>query len=260
MIQRQAKTLDGDGNVVDDVRRGGEDRDLQYLQAELAYVFDNALWGPTGPLDGSRARLSVQMMPPVMQEEYGYTRLRADMRHYLRFSGLFALAMRGSAGISLDWQGVENPYTFYAGGEENTLNYRYNSRNVGMDLPDLYFAEWDLPLRGYGYLQFKGHKDLLGSLELRYPFIEHLRFGFPFPEFRYVMGTLFLDAGGAWTSGNWRDQMGAGTGWGLRLNLGGLILRWTQAWPLWAPAGGPGNLQPAPSEGSVQYWSLGADF
>lgn len=260
VIERAPKLYDGDGNLVDDPSRPHLGRTLNYTQAEVAWVFDNALWGPTGPLDGSRARFSVQTMPPVLQEDYGYTRLRADVRHYLRFGGLFALAMRGSAGISLDWEGTENPYTFYVGGDENTLNYRYNPRNVGMDLPDLYFAEWDLPLRGYGYLQFKGHKDLLGSLEFRYPFIEQLRFGFPFPEFRYVMGTLFVDAGGAWTSGKWRDQMGGGAGWGLRMNLGGLVLRWSQAWPLWIPAGGPGNVQIDRGWGSIQYWSLGADF
>lgn len=259
-IVRNPKVYDGDGNLVDDPLHPWLGRELDYGQAEIAWVFDNALWGPTGPLDGTRARISTQVMPPVLQDQYGYTRLRADIRHYLRFGGLFALAMRGSAGLALDWKGVENPYTFYAGGEENTLNYRYNPLNVGMDLPDLYFAEWDLPLRGYGYLQFKGHKDLLGSLELRYPFIESLRFGFPFPEFRYVMGTLFVDAGGAWTSGNWRAQMGGGAGWGLRMNLGGLVLRWSQAWPLWLPGNVPGNPQPQGRGGSIEYWSLGADF
>lgn len=129
-----------------------------------------------------------------------------------------------------------------------------------MDIPSLYFAEWDIPLRGYGYLQFKGKKDMMGSLELRYPFIESLKFGFPFPEFHYVMGVLFADAGGAWTGGDWRDQMGMGLGWGLRMNLGAFILRWSEAWPMWVPGGAPGNVQPTHLSSPTQYWSLGADF
>ena len=259
VIERTAKRADGDGNPVDDPTRSGDNQTFKYAQGELAWSFDNALWGPTGPLDGSRLRLSGQVMP-ALWNDLAYARLRADLRHYIRFSGLFGLAMRASGGMSLDLPDSRNPYTFAVGGEDFTLNYHYNRNNSGVDLPDLYFSEWDLPLRGYGYLEFKGTKDLLGSLELRYPFIESLRFGFPFPEFRYVMGVIFADAGGAWTAGRWQDQMGMGMGWGLRMNLGGLILRWSQAWPLWDPAGGPGNTPPESPTHSIQYWSLGADF
>ena len=258
-IDRVAKVEDDDGNYSDDPTRAYMNQTFRYVQEELAWTFDNALWGPTGPLDGARMRFSAQAMPPWWNN-YGYTRLRGDLRYYWRFSGLFALAMRASGGLSLDWPGAENPYVFYAGGEDFTLNYHYNANNVGMDIPSLYFAEWDIPLRGYGYLQFKGKKDMMGSLELRYPFIESLKFGFPFPEFHYIMGVLFADAGGAWTGGDWRDQMGLGLGWGLRMNLGAFILRWSEAWPMWVPGGAPENVQPTHLSSPTQYWSLGADF
>ncbi len=258
-IDRTAKVEDEDGNLSDDTARSSENSTMHYFQQDLSWVFDNALWGPTGPLDGIRARLSVQAMPPWWNN-YGYTRLRADLRYYWRFAGLFGLALRASGGWSLDWPGAENPYVFYAGGENFTFNYHYNANNVSMDIPGLYFAEWDLPLRGYNYLQFKGKKDVIGSAEFRYPFIERLKFGFPFPEFRYIMGVIFTDWGGAWSGGNWKDQIGMGAGWGLRMNLGAFILRWSEAWPLWTPAGAADNVQPTHFQHPIQYWSLGADF
>ena len=66
------------------------------------------------------------------------------------------------------------------------------------------------------------------------------------------MGTLFADYGGAWSSGNPLDQMGLGLGYGLRLNLGIFILKYTYAESI-AGLGGYHH-------GPRIYWSLGSEF
>ncbi len=55
-------------------------------------------------------------------------------------------------------------------------------------------------------------------------------------------------------------QGGIGMGWGVRMNLGAFILKWSKAWPLTQPSGAPGNVQPKNFVDGVHYWSLGADF
>lgn len=258
-ISRTAKTYDTDGNTVDDPLGSAFDRDFQWFRFTGEWVFDNILWGPTSPWDGIRANLSATYMPPILRPDYGYARLKADARVYLPTSKLSGFAFRMAAGESFEAGGA-NPHRFLLGGDDFTLNWHFNEGNSGVGIDQIYFSEMDVPLRGYRYDQFRGDKEMVANLEFRFPFVEEVRFGVLLPPLRYLMGSVFLDAGTAWTSGEVVDQGGIGFGWGLRMNLGAFILRWSQAWALTNPSGGPGNTQPAPVGGSTQYWSMGADF
>lgn len=258
-IERQAQRFDSAGDLEYDPERASYDRSLEWVRTEGEWVFDNVLWGPTGPWDGTRGALVASWLPDWPNSVYGYSRLRADVRTYLPVGKISGFALRLSAGESFA-TGGENPHRFLLGGEDFTLNYHFNPHNIGPGLDRIYFAETDVPLRGYRYAQFRGNKMVSGNVEFRFPFVEEIRFGVLLPPIRYLMGSIFVDAGGAWTSDRVVDQAGIGGGWGLRLNLGAFVLRWSQAWPFTEPAGAEGNLQPRNFDGSIQYWSLGADF
>jgi len=259
-VDRRAMTYDDDGNLVADTARKSGDLQTGWTQAEASWVFDNVSWGVTGPLAGLRTRTALAILPPLGQDRYGYLKARVDGRAYIPTGKLSGFALRVAAGSATGLGARENPLRFLVGGDEFTLNYHTNKANEGSTLADVYFSELELPLRGYRYLQFRGTNQAIANVEFRFPFVDEVRFGFPFPSLRYLMGTAFLDGGGAWTSGDWRDQVGLGLGYGFRMNLGAFILRWSIAWPLTSPAGNSSNPQPANPDGSFQYWSLGAEF
>ncbi|HNY29625.1 MAG TPA: BamA/TamA family outer membrane protein [Fibrobacteria bacterium] len=259
-IEREAQRFDSSGQLEYDPTRSASDRSLEWVRSEGEWVFDNVLWGPTGPWDGTRAAIEGSWMGDWPNSGYSYSRLRADLRTYVPVGKISGFAFRISAGESFATGSGENPHRFLLGGEDFTLNYHFNSHNIGPELDRIYFTETDVPLRGYRYAQFRGNKLLAGNVEFRFPFVEEIRFGVLLPPVRYLMGSLFLDAGGAWTSHSLVDQAGIGGGWGLRLNLGVFVLRWSQAWPFTEPAGVEGNRQPKNFDGSIQYWSLGGDF
>jgi len=259
-IDRRAMTIDDDGNIVEDTSRSSGNIETGWTSAEAAWVFDNVQWGVTGPLDGLRTRASMELLPPLGQKRFGFVKASFDGRTYLPTGKLAGFALRLSAASATGIGADENPARFLVGGDEFTLNYHVNEANGNSTLGDVYFSELDVPLRGYRYLQFRGTNQAVANMEFRFPFVEELRFGFPFPSIRYVMGAIFADWGGAWTSGDWRDQVGLGLGYGLRMNLGAFVLRWSVAWPVTEPAGHSSNPQPANPDGAFHYWSLGAEF
>ena len=171
----------------------------------VAYVFDNAAYGYTGPVDGSRYRVSFQYLWGDLQ----YGEAIVDIRQYWYLWRYMTFAMRGIAGTRFG----ESPQIFYIGGP-----YTF---------------------RGAGYGDLRGHNIVLGNAELRFPLIHFLYLGFPPVALRGIMGSLFFDAAGSWrndegfqpftTRGakwfNLRD-MQAAYGFGIRTNLGFLILRY----------------------------------
>lgn len=259
-LDRKAMTIDDDGAIVEDESRSWGDVQTGWWSTEAAWVFDNVAWGVTGPLDGMRTRASIEALPPVGQDRFGFLKAGFDGRRYIPTGKLAGFALRLSAASVTGLGADENPVRFLVGGDDFTLNYHVNSANGYSTIGDIYFAELDVPLRGYRYLQFRGTNQAIANMEFRFPFVEEIRFGFPFPSIRYLMGAFFADWGGAWTSGDWRDQVGLGMGYGLRMNLGVFVLRWSVAWPLTEPAGHSNNPQPPNPDGAFHYWSLGAEF
>jgi hypothetical protein len=64
---------------------------------------------------------------------------------------------------------------------------------------------------------------------------------------------IFSDYGAAWTTGSeFINSQGWGMGYGMRLNLGIFVLRWTRSWAI----DGIGNHK----KNQRDYWSLGAEF
>ncbi len=134
----------------------------------LAHVFDNALFGSTGPILGTRYRFDVQQTFGDRQ----YTQFLGDARKYVGLGDFFTLAGRA----------------LYLGTFGDFEDVRIRSIG-GATL-----------LRGYEFndLRVIGNQIGVTNLELRFPIAENLRIGpLLFPP---VRGALFFDTGFAFFS------------------------------------------------------------
>lgn len=163
----------------------------------VSFVWDNSLWGPTGPVDGNRMKLSIAYTSDIQYSNVSYYTMIADYRKYFRLGIRTTLASRAHLWLN---DGKE-ARRFFIGGS------------------------WDL--RGWPRWSLRGQKVWLTSHELRFPFIDELEFRLPFGEIRFgsIRGALFADAGSAWDR-KYVDTKGS-IGAGVRMNLGGfLVLRY----------------------------------
>jgi outer membrane protein assembly factor BamA len=206
-----------------------------------------------GPVNGQRFQAGVTAVPPLLQDRFSYVLVDADLRKYWEFYKKYTLAVRLSAGFSEALGGLENPHNFYVGGEDFTFNAYAKQDNIPRSQEEFYFADFDFPLRGFDYYEFKGTRKFVANVEFRYPFIREFTVVWPIPlSLRYVMGNVFADYGGAWSRGNAFDEMGLGLGWGMRMNLGIFVLKYTRSWAI----DGVGTHKNPQRD----YWSLGAEF
>ena len=171
-----------------------EQRKALLLSNSIAFTHDNSLWGPSGPLDGTRFNLTLAYTSDIQYSNVNYFSVIADYRHYARLSQRSAFASRF--------------WLFYNHGKE--------SRRFVMG------GSWDL--RGWERWSIRGEKLWLTSHELRFPFIDELAIRFPFfgLSFFSIRGALFFDAGGAWDR-TYEETLGSAGG-GIRMNLGGILV------------------------------------
>ncbi|MEW5701937.1 MAG: BamA/TamA family outer membrane protein [Candidatus Zixiibacteriota bacterium] len=235
-----------------------DDRSDRVGLGALSLVHDNAGWGLTGPVSGRRYRLTVEYAPGGLSEGIAYQALTADLRQYTRLTGRYGFAWRLGAGIS----GGDTPKRFYLGGVSNWIGSRIAESGV-YDVEGLYFSEVITPFRGYDYYAISGTKYAVFNAEFRFPFVDQLALRFPLPlVFSRIGGVLFADAGSAWSHD--REFQGASSqggfhlqdihssfGYGMRANLGIVVLRFDQAWRT--------DLRDVAAH-PVSYFSLGADF
>lgn len=163
----------------------------------IAYVNDNSLWGPTGPMDGRRFRLQLSYTSDVKHSNVNYFSFIFDYRHYQRLSLRTTLAFRASL--------------YYNEGKEARRYFMGGS--------------WDL--RGWNRFSIRGEKMWISSLELRLPLIDQIALRLPFMNlgFAGVRTAIFVDAGSAWDT-EYRGTLGS-VGFGFRFNLfGALVLRY----------------------------------
>lgn len=164
------------------------------LSNSVSFTHDNSLWGPSGPLDGTRFNATVAYTSDVQFSNVNYYSVILDYRHYLRLATRSAFASRF--------------WLFYNDGKE--------SRRFVMG------GSWDL--RGWPRWTIRGEKLWLTSQELRFPFIDQFAVQFPFGgiSFWSIRGALYFDAGAAWDK-EYTETLGS-VGGGLRMNLGGLLV------------------------------------
>ena len=183
------------------------DREAYLLSNAVSLVHDNALYGPNGPIDGWRAKLTLAYTTDVRYSNVNYVTVAADVRHYLR---LFRNVSFASRAMARGNHGREARLWFMGG-------------------------SWDL--RGYPLFDVRGNKMWFTSHELRFPILERPFLHVPLLAaigVANLRGAVFVDAAHAWNDGYHEriPQIFAGetlgsSGFGLRLNLfGGFVLRY----------------------------------
>lgn len=180
-----------------DVSPGFLGRKALLLSNTISYVHDNSIWGPTGPLDGSRYRVLLGYTSDIKYSNVNYYSFVADYRHYFRLGFRSAVAARASL--------------YYNEGKDAT---RYIAG-----------GSWDL--RGWPRWGIRGEKLWLSSIELRYPLIDELTIRFPFLglSFSSLRGAVYFDAGSAWDD-DYTETLGS-IGTGIRFNLfNAIVLRY----------------------------------
>ena len=244
-------------------------RNRFFVLNNLTYTKDTTIWGYTGPTNGKRYAIGITSSPKLGDKGIQFTTIRADWRSYHRLTRNYIIALRGAGGISLG----KNPQKFFVGGLSNWINYKYDGGIRVNNIEEIYFASFEMPLRGAYYYGLEGTRYLLSNIEFRFPLVHHLKMGFPLPlEFYEIGGALFVDVGVAWErdavfkpfvkSPNNIPQLNvdngidgfdayASIGFGPRVNLGIFLLRLDLAWPTDFY-----HTEKSP----IVLWSLGADF
>ena len=247
-------------------------RSTKVSTAEFAYVTDNIIWGLTGPLNGRRAKLTfgsgVNLFDSRDVEFYS---AEFDYRQYWHLGGLYSLAFRVTGGASFGG----TPKLYFLGGTTNFIGNTTVDAKV-YDVNNLYFKDVVTPLRGIDYYSLSGDRYGLINLEFRYPMIDYFAMRFPLPlTISRVGGAIFFDMGSAWEGSNFKggtshggivvDSSGAfqsgnekrlldiktGFGFGMRANLGFMLLRYDIAWS---------TDFYSVSDKPTYYFSIGADF
>lgn len=132
----------------------------------LSMVYDNTLFGMTGPIDGLRYNITYGKSIGISSDALSFDVLIGDMRKYWKLTDRYSIATRLSC-VSTKGKDAER---FWLGGSENLRGYE------------------DYSLSGY-YVGFL-------NIELRHPFIDRFNMAFPLPiEIRNLRGVLFLDLG-----------------------------------------------------------------
>ncbi len=180
------------------------------LMPRIGLVYDNVLYTYLGdPWKGLRFYQGFAKSARITPKFYDLGLIFSDNRYYLGINKKSIFALRGMAGKSMG----KDKYVFYLGGPET--------------------------LRGYPYENFSGTSMFLFNSELRVPFVEYLKLGFPVPiAIQDIRGVLFLDAGDTWSGKKPRffknvytlDDLKADIGFGLRFNIGIGYLKLDWAW------------------------------
>ncbi len=141
------------------------------VEPSISLSKDNAIWGYTGPVGGTRVALSVSHSPGIVNKSLEYTTAVFDYRHYFRLSRRHQIAVRSLFALSA------GPFA-----ERFQLGGPYTMRGYNDTDPDLI-----------------GSKVGLVSMEFRFPFIDQIAFRWPLPIFfQSIRGAVFLDMGTAW--------------------------------------------------------------
>jgi len=137
---------------------------------DLAYVGDTTKWNQFGPYTGARYNLSVEHSFEFFGNGFDMTNISLDARKYFKLGRLSSFATR-----------------FFAGGSFGEA-YR------------LYYLGGIDTLRGYKYEELYGTQAGLLNMELRLPFVEEIRFGWPIRwAIQGIRGIVFADFGTVWS-------------------------------------------------------------
>lgn len=164
------------------------------------------------------------------QEYAQYAKVDVDFRYHYRFSEESRIATRLFAGYGLPYGNSDvMPFSkqYFAGGAYSVRAFRTRSLGPGT---------YTVPVGDdRSFFDQSGNVRLEANVEYR------------FPIFGYVKGAVFADAGNVWStsdetlpggrlSSNFYNELGIGSGIGLRVDVQGFVIRFDLAAPLHDPS------------------------
>ena len=93
------------------VKRPGSSTKFTTILPRASWIYDNSIFGFTGPIDGYRQNVSITASPG-WNTDFKFQTVKLDARKYWRFGRDYTLAVRGFFGSS---QG-KNAQKFFLGG------------------------------------------------------------------------------------------------------------------------------------------------
>ncbi len=229
---------------------------------QISYIHDTSLWGYTAPNNGTRYNFTAMFSPPISSSinSVEFQTYTLDYRTYQKFWRDYSFVIRWAGGASMG----KNPQRFFIGGTDGWINREFENNAIPINnVEDYAFLSPALPLRGFNYNVKNGTKYALMNYELRYPLIRYLVTGGLPIAVQNITGATFVDIGSAWTDNNAykffvknadgdevTQDLLIGTGFGARMILFGLPLKFDVAWSY------NGNTFSIPK----YYISLGGDF
>lgn len=178
----------------------------------LSYVFDNSIWGETGPIEGTRYGLTGSVSSDLSNGGFDGWFVSGDWRSYFRTSRQSAYSIRGLG--------------YYAGGD------RPRRINLGGSLAMRGFP-W------YGYVS--GSKAWMVNQEFRFQVFNRILLGVPIADLNLpgIQAAPFWDLGAATTPGSSAGPVLESRGISWRMGLGPfavLRLDWGKRWVHGSPA------------------------
>jgi hypothetical protein len=231
----------------------GPEFSANMLLGSLSYVYDNILWGLTGPLNGTRAVADVQLSPPLSFIAEPFVSIELDWRKYIHLFKRFVWANRVFLGASFPLGNESSARRYLLGGNDQWFIYQVNIDEYEKNMPYTFYSDFVTPFRGWEYVDFSGTRVGVINSEFRFPFIKEISLVWPLPlQINYINGALFADIGNTWEEKKGLpDKVYGGVGFGMRANLGIFVLRFDRGWPTdWENIVGP----------PINYFSLGAEF
>lgn len=170
--------------------------DIAYWQPAAAVVFDNTLWGWTGPIVGRRYRFEVSRTMGGLT----FNEALVDLRNYISLPAGMVFATRF---VTLARMGPDaDEFTLYWGGAYFLRGYDGGSFDFGDASSECRRSQasvWEgatspCPVRD----QLIGSSVALLNSEIRFPLVKELQIGF-LGSFPPIDGVLFFDGGLAWS-------------------------------------------------------------
>jgi hypothetical protein len=230
-----------------------------FFYPAITFTHDDSRPFLYAPIAGTRYAVSLS---GTAGSRVNFASILLDYRTYFNFARYYSFVVRLSGAASVGG----TPQNYFIGGTENWINRQFENNTIPISsVQDFIFTTPAIPLRGHNFNAQNGTRFALINTELRFPFLQALPLGpIPIPLY-YLMGTIFADAGVAWSNDSrlrlrfkdaptgqtpYYNDILAGVGWGIRTVFLGFVLRFDMAWAYYTQ----GFSEPK------YYISLGGDF
>ncbi len=174
------------------------------IQSEL--VYDNSISSGLNLIEGTRGKILFQHHQGLGNADLSFSEASIDVRHYQKLYKEIVIAVHGYAGTFFG----NAPKKYLLGGMDRSLSStqvggrtsqgELNPLGVETENQDILFVEYATGLRGFDLSTLFGNSVMVGSVELRVPFVRALTNGPITSNFmKNLMFVGFYDIGTSWS-------------------------------------------------------------